>query len=135
MVMNFLVFLGFALIGCELWALAAKPSLQEVSRDLPHYKTLNIVNFVVWVIGCLLALATVTVWWPYSRDARILGAPFPAVVFERSGDAWLDFVGPLSGPLLIADFIIVFFLPQFVFTVYLRRITRNIDPPESNRFS
>jgi hypothetical protein len=78
---------------------------------------------MTWFFGCALAIAAVSWAWPYSENIRILGFPFPSVVFERSEDQWLDFVGPLSLPALVADVVICLVTPHFVLRIYLRMST------------
>lgn len=78
----------------------------------------------LWVLGVVFALSAVTIPWPYDAKTRILGFPFPGVVFElwttSSGETfWADFVGPLSLPMLALDFVLILCVPQSVLAAML----------------
>jgi hypothetical protein len=62
---------------------------------------------------------------------RILGFPFPSAVFERSGDYWLDFVGPLTLPALLANFVICLMLPPALLKAYVRLRPSGVRPPDT----
>jgi hypothetical protein len=79
-------------------------------------------------VGAVLAVASVTVRWPYGAQTRMLGLPMPAAVFELWGSGeerfWADFVGPLTLPLLVLDFVLCACLPQVVLALFLVRSSR-----------
>ena len=37
------------------------------------------------------------------ENTRIVGIPFPAAAFQREDGVWLDFVGPMTGPFMLAN--------------------------------
>jgi hypothetical protein len=49
-----------------------------------------------------------------------VGIPFTAAVFEKHGDHWLDFVGPLTHPAYIGNVLFALVLPQLAFCVWRR---------------
>ncbi|MHC4471768.1 MAG: hypothetical protein ACYS99_12480, partial [Planctomycetota bacterium] len=84
---------------------------------LRNSRALRISRLLLWIMGLVLALISVSIPWPCGSEARVLGFPVPAAVFEQftnaSGESyWLDFVSPLTLPLLLVDFALCLFLPQ-----------------------
>jgi hypothetical protein len=88
----------------------------------------------LWVLGVVLAVASVGVTWPYDSETRILGFPLPGVVWElwtngKGEQFWADFVGPQTLPLLAADFALCLFLPQAILAAILICRTKQNEQP------
>ncbi|MBI5758289.1 MAG: hypothetical protein HZA46_07215 [Planctomycetales bacterium] len=74
-------------------------------------------------LGVLMSLCT----WPYSADVRIWGFPFPAATFERVGNAWADFVSPLTLPIWLFDLALCIYLPQVFVAIGVLTSVRQHD--------
>jgi hypothetical protein len=82
-----------------------------------------------WVMSALsLAAGVVPGQLSYSVDARtrIVGVPFPAAAFQLEDGVWLDFVGPLTGPFMLANTFCWAGLGQVVLLFCLRWRRRRI---------
>lgn len=112
-----LLLLEGVMVSGGVWALLAKDGIVSAARHSPRTRTLMLAG---WVVGGVLATLAVTVWWPFDRDARIVGFPLPGAIFERSGDGWIDFVGPTTLPFLMIDFVTCLLAPQILLVVYLK---------------
>jgi len=77
----------------------------------------------LWVIGGVLAVLAVTVTWPSGNKVRFLGFPLPGAAFELVATGaepyWADFVGPLTLPILVIDFVFCLCLPQVALAILL----------------
>ena len=82
---------------------------------------------IAWLVGVALAASAVAVVWPYSDRHRIYGFPFPAAIFERTEVGWLDFVGPLTLPALVGDFVVMLLFPQIGVTLYGKSKARKLE--------
>lgn len=78
----------------------------------------------VAVTGLLLGCFLFSVTWPYSATARIVGFPFFSAVWELSDGRWLDFVGPLTFPAAVGNFLVGFLLPHILFAIVVRWLLR-----------
>lgn len=91
--------------------LAASPALVRLRKKL-------------FLAGILFGLAAIFFTWPYDSTHDILGFPIPAAVFElvTAPDGvqyWADFVGPLTWPFLILDFLFCLYFPQLIVAILL----------------
>jgi hypothetical protein len=55
---------------------------------------------------------------------RIIGFPFMAAVFERSGGHWTDFLGPMTYPALLGNCLVAIALPQLALFLWRARQRR-----------
>jgi len=67
-------------------------------------------------LGTGVALVVLSFGYAYSLDPthRVFGIPFPTVVFEREGESWVDFAGPLAEPAMLANAAVALLLPQVI---------------------
>jgi hypothetical protein len=130
-----------AIIGVILLDIGSLVVIRRRRSRLRSSGALRRLRRLLWVVGIVLAVASVIFPWPYDTKTRILGFPIPGVVFElwtnsKGESFWADFVGPLSLPVLGVDFVLCVFLPQVVLAVVLivrserRPATRQADTAE-----
>jgi hypothetical protein len=73
-----------------------------------------------WVCGLLLGVASYFIAFPYTTSERYIvhGFPFPAYAFDASGH---DYVGFLTGPFMLINFMCWFFAAHIGFWLSARR--------------
>ena len=74
--------------------------------------------------GVALAVLSFFASYPLSAKFQVIGLPFAVAFFEKRGDTWDDFEGPLSLPACLANAIVAFTLPQLVVRVLRWRHAR-----------
>lgn len=117
-----------AIIGVILIDIGSMVIIRRKRSGLRSSDLLQRLRWVLWALGVVLAVASVTVTWPCDAETRLLGFPIPGVVFElwtnsKGESFWADFLGPVSLPFLAVDFVLCFFLPQVILAAIL--IVRN----------
>jgi hypothetical protein len=114
---HILLLIGLAVIGTGSAALVWN------ARDLrrQHDKKTVAVLTATSAIGLVLAAGSFFVMHSYGENARIVGFPFPAAVWEKHGDHWEDFVGPLMLPFMCGNAWFAFVLPHLILRVLRRR--------------
>ena len=71
---------------------------------------------VVLIAGAGLGVAAVAHSRYPTPDTRFLGFPFPAAMFQRSPrGGWIDFVGVLTLPATIGNFLVGLIFPHLLF--------------------
>ena len=117
-----MLLLAFLLIGLAV-VVGGSVALAWNVRDLRrrYGKRRLVLLTATSAIGLALAAGSFLVMYPYGENARIVGFPFPAAVFERHGDHWEDFVGPTMLPFMCGNGWFAFVLPQLIFRVLQRR--------------
>jgi hypothetical protein len=109
------------LIGLVCGAIA----LARNRRDL----TASDLSLLIWraalLVGVLLAAFSLFAAYPLDPTHRIVGFPFMAAAWERHGDHWEDFVGPLTFPAYLANAAFAFAFPQLLLRIrkWARRST------------
>ncbi|MGC4064790.1 MAG: hypothetical protein QM784_09130 [Polyangiaceae bacterium] len=74
----------------------------------------HVAILVTHFIGIALALGSLFVVYPYGPKTRIIGFPLPAAAFEKHGELWLDFSGPLTLPFSCANAWFGFVAPHVI---------------------
>lgn len=128
--MNILVLFGL-LIGLVGFYFGLKCGVRNV-RDLRTDRTAMswsglLPMFIAVCIGAALAGVCYSTSYDYNTNFRVQGFPFPEAVFERHGDLWTDFEGPLTLPFCVANALFGFLMPQCLLRIY-RRVTRRASP-------
>lgn len=75
---------------------------------------------VALLVGVALAFLSFLGRYPLDATHRILGFPFMAAAWEKHGDHWQDFVGPLTLPAYVANAAFAFLLPQLLLRIRRR---------------
>lgn len=102
-------------------AVAIIAALLAKRRLLPRFKSNALVRgflWVAWPLGILLAWLAQR---PYLLTAsrKVIGFPFQAAIFNYESGAWVDYVGPLTPPILILDLVYALFSPQVLLAAIL----------------
>jgi hypothetical protein len=117
-----MLILGFALAGLLLTVLGVAATVRNIG-DLydPAQGRSRWASLVAALAGIGLAYVCYKTRYSYSDTVRIWGFPFFAAAFEKDGESWLDFVGPMTGPASIANALFGFVLPQLMVRIARRR--------------
>ncbi len=119
--MDWLFVLGLALLAAGAWS-AGYLALMLKRRRVP--KRLRIGFVAATIAGAALAVTaaffTASFTYDKSDTLRILGLPFPVAFFQRDGDHWLDFVGPLSPVFWVANLLVPAMLPVIPLAIAVR---------------
>lgn len=87
--------------------------LERLSRPLQksYFRRLWTVRVGAFLAGLCGGVGCAVIVYPISADARIGGFPIPAYAFQRldQSEGWIDFVSPMSFPLLVIDFFLGFY--------------------------
>jgi hypothetical protein len=116
-----LVFALLGLVGSIAGVVATIRNLRELSG--PRRPVSRLLDIAAAVGGIVLAFVCYHATYSYSDTMRIWGFPFSAAVFEKHGNHWLDFVGPVTGPAAVGNAIFGLVLPQLGVRT-LRRVHR-----------
>jgi len=114
--------LGFAAAGLILTFLGVTATVRNIG-DLsdPAQGSSRWLGLVAGLAGIGLACVCYRASYSYSDTLRIWGFPFFAAAFEKEGDNWLDFVGPMTGPASLGNALFGFVLPQLVVRIVRHR--------------
>src|SRR5262249_55013413 len=128
--MSLLLLLG-VLVGVTGFYFGLKCAIrnvQDVQTHRPVVSWSGLLPMIVSVcVGAALASFCYSTSYPYGTMFRIDGIPFPEAGFERHGDGWIDFVGPLTLPFCIANALFGFLIAQCLLQIY-RRMMRPSSP-------
>ena len=103
--------LGVTAIACNIAILTI--NFANRSR-LRSRKRLRIVT---WLVGLVAAVPVVMLKHSVAQDAVLIGFPIPYAVFQQIDGAWMDFVGPLTTPIWLADIVLCAHLLQGIVAV------------------
>lgn len=103
--------IGLHLLGLAI-LVANVVALQRNQRDIASAVSSFRIRLGTWLIGIVLATASFFASYPLGDTHRIVGFPFMAAAWEKHGDHWEDFVGPLTIPAYLANAILALTLPQ-----------------------
>jgi hypothetical protein len=102
-----------------------------------HYKksspsSSRVSGIAVTVVGVCAWM--VTSYWTMNPTTRVLGFPFTAAIYELHDGLWVDYVGTITMPALIANFmfwLLVFRLPLmwFRFSHFIGQCGRDAHAP------
>lgn len=116
------------LLALHLFGLASLVAgvvaLLRNQRDVASPRLSLRVRLGTWVIGLSLATASLFVSYPLGDTHRIVGFPFMAAAWEKHGDNWEDFVGPLTIPAYLANALLALTLPQLALRLLRSRPRR-----------
>lgn len=108
--MSIYTLLGFAVLA------AGAVAMRFLDRIFKHGQLGRVWTFaqvVALVASAGLGIAAVVHSRYPTPDVRLLGFPFLAAAFERSPTGgWTDFVGVLTLPAMVGNFLVGFFIPQ-----------------------
>lgn len=76
------------------------------------------------LVGAICAAILSGATYSMNASTRIVGIPFPAAAFEKHGDVWMDFVGAMTLPLLLANAAFFLLMPQIPVLLWLRTRAR-----------
>jgi len=107
------------LVGALLGSFALARNVRQW-RSLPHKRARAFI-LVAFALGTVLAASSFFVSYPYSATVRVVGFPFPAAVFEKHGEHWRDYVGPLTAPFSFANAWFAFVLPHLLVRTFRRK--------------
>lgn len=62
--------------------------------------------------GLVLGFASLFVFYPVDERTVVFGVPFPSYAFQKVEGGWADFIGPLSLPATVLNFLVAFWLPR-----------------------
>jgi hypothetical protein len=90
-------------------------------RLLPRFRSNALVRsclYAAWPLGLLLA------WFaqrPYlvTESHKSIGFPFEAAIFNYESGSWVDYIGPLTTPILTLDVVYALFSPQVLLAAIL----------------
>ena len=82
-------------------------------------------RLAITVLGLISACLVSSIGYYADPVTRVIGFPFLSVVFQKRGDGWLDFLGPLTIPALLANAFLGFALPFLLVTVWWRVMERS----------
>lgn len=71
-----------------------------------------------WILGAVMGIGAVAILWPGLDGFWYWGFPLPGVGFRIVGDVWTDYVSDVVVPLLVADFVLMSFLPRAIVAVW-----------------
>ncbi len=77
----------------------------------------------ILVIFAAIGAWNYTCYWSLDSVTRVLGFPFTAAIYELHDGKWFDYVGHITIPALIANFLFWLLLFRLPLTSYLQRKT------------
>lgn len=83
-----------------------------------RHRALNIL-----VVSAAIGAWLYTGYWSFDSVTRVLGFPFTAAIYEYHDGKWFDYVGHITIPALIANFLFWLLLFRLPLTSYLQRKT------------
>jgi hypothetical protein len=101
--------LGIVLLALGTWGI--RFSWRRVSTKSRYV-------LLVIAVGCAVAVIATGEYRP-SATERYIGFPFLSVAFIKRGEVWLDYLGPLTIPALLANAYVGFTLPFIAASVRL----------------
>ena len=81
------------------------------------------IRIAVILLGLASAVLVSCIKYYPNPDTMVYGFPFLSFIFQKGGGQWLDFMGPLTIPALVANAAAGFLLP-FIVTAFLLRPDR-----------
>ena len=64
--------------------------------------------------GLVLGFASLFAFYPVDERTVVFGVPFVSYAFQKVGGGWADFVGPLSIPAAVLNFLVALWFPRVV---------------------
>jgi len=122
---NVLFIVGVLFFGLNLWGLVYICRVRH--RGLYRGRSL----VVALAIGIVLGVAADYASYMENDYTRICGVPLMYAIFLRRGDYWDDFVGPLTLPCLLGNFLIGLGLPLDVLAFVVMRKKSKLPSPAS----
>lgn len=117
----FFTMLGVVLLMSEIVALRYVNRTMKKGSFNREWRKARVISFISGVaIGVILVAFS---YYP-KPDVRIVGFPFLSAVFELHNGAWVDFVGPITLPSVIGNFVVGLLLPQLFFAALIWRHLR-----------
>jgi hypothetical protein len=116
-----LMIVGVALLGLSAWAWR-RNRLLIVAGMPPFWRTFWRLR---WIVGLALGCGSYFIRYPLEGEDGIYtvyGVPFMSYAFDQRG---LDYVGPLTMPAIVLNFIIWACLPQLLLWLLARRPRNN----------
>ncbi len=114
-----LVFIGVHVLGL-VGLVAGYFAFRRNGRDVAASRLSLLVWRVALLVGVALAILSLLARYPLDATRRIVGFPFMAAAWEKRGDHWQDFVGPLTLPAYAANAAFAFMLPQLLLRIRSR---------------
>jgi hypothetical protein len=109
--------LSFFVVEC-LWCIALIIVIFMFANSKIRSRLLLMIFIVGIGAGLLGLFSAYKLTWSPSPTIRCLGFPFPAMLWQREGNEWVDYVGtPLTAVMDVAFFIAVATLPLLTWTV------------------
>jgi len=62
--------------------------------------------------GLLFGVSSLFFFYPVDERTVVFGVPFPSYVFQKVGGGWADFVGPLTLPATVLNFLVALWSPR-----------------------
>ena len=90
-------------------------------RLLPRFRSSALVRsllYAAWPLGLLFAWLAQRPYL-FSESRKSIGFPFEAAVFNYESGSWVDYVGPLTMPILSLDVVYALFSPQVLLAAIL----------------
>lgn len=109
---------GLATLGLSVWSWRRNRRL-AIADMPPLWRNLWRLR---WVIGVVLGCGSYFLHYPWEGGDgtyTVYGVPFMSFAFDQEGR---DYVGPLTIPALIMNFIVWVWLPQPLFWFFARRL-------------
>lgn len=98
----------------------------DETGERPSGEPVRVVWWIRLFLGLVGGIVCAGIVYPISADARIGGFPIPAYAWERlESGGWGDFVGALTGPALLVDFAIGFWVFRKASTWIAARFIRS----------
>jgi len=126
--MLLLAFMVLGIAGMVGGSVAMMRNIRQARLRPSKRKVLVVI--AVFGIGVALALASFRVVYPYGERTKVVGFPLPAASWEKHGDHWLDFVGPLTLPFSWANAWFAFVLSHLVFRALQRKTGQPVAPDD-----
>lgn len=84
-----------------------------------------------WVRNGLPCVLAAGAWWgsglwELNPNTRVVGFPFTAGVLELHDGRWFDYVGPITAPAMIGNFLFWFLLSRLPILWWLRQRVRGV---------
>jgi hypothetical protein len=118
-----LMLIGVAVLAASIWAW--RKNMKVVVAEMPPlWRGLWRWR---WVIGIALGIAGCFLRYPLDGDTdryTVYGVPFMSYAFDQRGH---DYVGPLTMPALLLNFVTWAMLPQLAFWAFTLRKPSNGD--------
>ena len=121
MLVTIFFFLGIATLPICIWA--AVTNFQMKDPESPS--CWRYVRWMSWVVGVLLAILAIFLSYPIAGGGdlyRVFGIPFVAYCFDHNG---FDYVGALTLPTMVINFVYWTVFPQLVIRVYAFHTSRH----------